>query len=104
MRRQIHDLFKVFSRAGVGVTSDMVRVVTKEQLELVAAKNTQGKFFNAASWVSAVHQTMKVLFQRRLGGDPGGKDFEKWKQDFHSSHGKQGGRPQYCGSSVTWPL
>jgi len=96
MTEQILNFFKLLVLVGVHATSDMARVILKEQLELVLAKNTKGKFWNVASWVSAMHSCAKMQFERSPGGDPDGKKYEAWKHDFHSGLGKQGGRLQYC--------
>ena len=104
MTEQILNFFKLLVLAGVHATSDMARVIIMGQLELVLAKNTQGKFFNVASWVSAMHSCAKMLLLRSPGGDPGGKKYETWKHGFHSGLGTLGGRLQYCGSSSNSPL
>ena len=70
---QILNFFKLLVLAGVHAISDMARVIIMEQLELVLAKNTQGKFFNVASWVPVDHDPVPpavVEYFRRSQATP----------------------------------
>jgi len=95
MLTQVDAFFDLASRAGASITAELVKSVADDQLKVVTAKNTNGRFWNVASWVTAMHRAHKLLFEQRPGGDPNGQDFAQWKHAFHAELGKLGGK-QLC--------
>ena len=67
---QLVTFFRFVLLAGVTITVEFFERVTGIMLEVMEAKNTTGRFWNVSSWLNALYQTHKLLFQLQPGGDP----------------------------------
>jgi len=56
--------------------------------KLIALRNTAGKAFNMASYVAALHHTMKFRFKAEFGDEIGLQKYLAWKRTWYTETGK----------------